>query len=635
MDWHTIYHDRTLTADRAIAPVKSGARIFVGGGAAEPRTLVEALVGRADRLADTEILHVLTLGVELTSQERFAGHFRHNAFFVGASTRNAVNDCRADYTPVFLSELPALFRRGQAYLDFALIQVSRPDEHGFCSLSVSVDVVKTAVECARYVIAEVNAQAPRTLGDAFVHVSQISAFVETDRPLAELQPTEQTDTMARIGRHVADMIEDGATIQTGIGGIPDAVLSYLTDKHDLGVHTEMFSDGVITLAESGVLTGRRKSLHPGKIVATFCMGTRALYNFVDNNPSVELRPTEYVNDPFVIAQNEKMVAINSALEVDLTGQVCADSFGEVFYSGIGGQVDFMRGAARSRGGKPIIALPSTATGLDGLVTSRIVPTLRPGAGVVTTRGDVHYVVTEWGVAYLHGKSIRERAMSLIMIADPQFRADLLAAAKGRRLVMADQTDRALLPRYPEELESWEQLADGTQVFVRPIRPTDEDLIREFHYKLSEETVYRRYRRPLKALPHRERMRLVDVDYDREMAIVILLRSDSRDELLGVGRYYVDEETRIAEVAFTVRDDWHERGLGSLLAGRLVAVARKRNLTGLDAYVQADNTRMINVLVRNGFSATDQGDSDTTHWRLVFHAQHEGSDAARGPLTPPK
>lgn len=621
MDSQELYRQKLVSPARAVAPIRSGKRVFVGGGAAEPQTLVEALVARASRLADTEIVNVLTLGVALYTEEHFANHFRCNSFFIGPSTRAAVNECRADYTPVFLSELPELFRRGQIPLDWALVQVSPPDLHGYCSLGVSVDVVKAAVESAPHVVAEVNRQMPRTLGDSFVHVSRFDALVESDRPLPELQQPKLDEVMERIGRHVADLIEDGATIQTGIGGIPDAVLGCLKDKHDLGMHTEMFSDGVMALVEAGVLTGRKKTLHPGKILATFCIGSADLYRFVDNNPGIEFRPTEYVNDPYVIAQNDRMVAINSAIEVDLTGQVCADSFGEYFYSGIGGQMDFLRGAARSRGGKPIIAMPSTATLADGTVISRIVPNLKPGAGVVTSRGDVWYVVTEYGTAYLHGKTIRERAMALISIAHPDFRKELLHAARERRLVTVETTELALTPRYPEELEETRRLSDGTEVFVRPIKVTDEGLIREFHYQLSEETVYRRYRRPLKALPHRERIRLVNVDYDREMALVVVVRHDGREELLGVGRYYVDEETRIAEMAFTVRDDWQDRGIGSLLMSKLLDVARSRDLVGVEAHTQADNHRMIAILMRSGFLAVGEDHEDnTTHWRLMLREQ---------------
>ncbi len=431
-----IYRERLKSASCAVEPIRSGQRIFVGSNCAEPQTLVDALTARGGDLKAIEIVHIMTLGRAPYSEACFEKQFHHNAFFIGANVREAVNACRADYTPIFLSEIPTLFRSGAVPLDVALIMVSPPDAHGYCSMGISVDVVKAAVESASMVIAEVNPHMPRTLGDSFLHVSQIDAFVESDYPLLELPAPRQTEATRAIGRHVAALIEDGSTLQMGIGAIPDAVLACLTDKCDLGVHTEMFSDGILPLVAAGVITGRRKTLYPGKIVSSFCMGTRALYDFVDNNPSIEFHPTEVVNDPFLIAQNEKMVAINAAIEVDLTGQVCADSIGERFYSGIGGQVDFLRGAARSRGGKPIIALPSTATPRDGATASRIVSNLKPGAGIVTSRGDVHYVVTEWGSAFLHGKSVRERALALIAIAHPDFRDSLRAAAQERHLIPA-------------------------------------------------------------------------------------------------------------------------------------------------------------------------------------------------------
>lgn len=435
-NWPQLYKERRMSAACAVAAIRSGQRIFVGSNCAEPETLVDALTARADSLTDIEIVHIMTLGRAPYSEACFEKQFHHNAFFIGANVREAVNAGRADYTPIFLSEIPALFRSAQFPLDAALILVSPPDAHGYCSLGVSVDVVKAAAESAACVIAEVNRRMPRTLGDSFLHVSQIDAFVESDYPLLELAPPLQTEVTRAIGQQVAGLIENGSTLQMGIGAIPDAVLACLTDKRDLGIHTEMFSDGLLPLVEAGVVNGRSKTLYPGKIVASFCMGTRALYDFVDNNPSIEFHPTEVVNDPFVIAQNEQMVAINAAIEVDLTGQVCADSIGERFYSGIGGQVDFLRGAARSRGGKPIIVLPSTATLRDGTQVSRIVSNLKPGAGIVTSRGDVHYVVTEWGVAFLHGKSVRERALALAAIAHPDFRDELRAAAQGRHLIPA-------------------------------------------------------------------------------------------------------------------------------------------------------------------------------------------------------
>lgn len=614
--WQEVYRHRLVDAEQAVAPIRSGQRVFVGSNGAEPQTLVDALTKRGDHIADTEIVHILTLGTAPYSSARFLNSFRHNAFFIGANVREAVNTCRADYTPIFLSEVPVLFRNGQIPLDYALVTVSPPDAHGYCSLGISVDVVKAAVESAPAIIAEVNPNMPRTLGDAFLHVRRIQAFVESNLPLLELAPAPQTEVSDRIGRYIADLIEDGSTLQMGIGAIPDAVLAALTNKRDLGIHTEMFSDGILPLVEAGIINGRHKTLHPGKVVASFCMGTRALYDFVDNNPSIEFHPTEYVNDPFIIAQNEKMVAINAAIEVDLTGQVCADSIGSQFYSGIGGQVDFVRGAARSRGGKPIIALPSTAKIKDGRIISRIVSELKSGAGVVTSRGDAHYVVTEWGVAYLHGKSIRERALALISIAHPDFRRELLAAARERCLVQPDSDESALTPRYPEAFEESARLNDGTPVCVRPIRPTDEDMLRVFHYRLSPETVFRRYRHMLKSLPHSERLKLVNVDYEREMALVVVQGTEPTAEMLGVGRYFLDEATRIAELAFTVRDDWQNRGIGTLLMRKLLEVGRAKGLAGFEAYVQTDNAPMIDLLLRNGF-VTTQGDPDTCHLFLRF------------------
>lgn len=424
------YRERLVGAEAALRCVRRGQRLFVGSGAAEPQSLVAALVEHPDDLAGNEIVHILTLGVAPYVQERLKGIFRHNAFFIGANVREAVAEGRADYTPIFLSEIPRLFCSGRMPIDVALIQVSPPDAHGFCSYGVSVDVVMAAAECAGVVIAEVNPRMPRTLGDSFIHMDRIAALVENDAPLPEALPPECDEVALRIGGHVAELVEDGATLQVGIGAVPNAVLRQLRDKKDLGVHTEMFSDGLLDLVEAGVITGCRKSLLPGKIVTSFCMGSKRVYDFVDNNPLFEFRPVDFANDPLVIAQNDRMVSINAALEIDLTGQVCADSIGGRFYSGIGGQVDFVRGASRSKGGKSIIAIRSTAE--DGTI-SRIVPHLKEGAGVVTTRGDVHYVVTEYGVADLWGRSVRERALALISVAHPEFRDILLHAARDCHL----------------------------------------------------------------------------------------------------------------------------------------------------------------------------------------------------------
>lgn len=415
-----------VSAEAAVQHVRSGDRVFLHGAAATPAVLLDALVARGQTLDNVELVHLHADGPAPHVALDMAGHLRHRALFIGANVREAVNQGRADFVPVFLSDIPALFSSGALPLDVAFIQVSPPDAHGYCSLGTSVDAAKAAAESARTVIAQVNAHMPRTLGDSFIRLDQIDWAVLADCPLlvhpnAPISPTEQ-----RIGEYVADLVEDGATLQLGIGGIPNAALAAMRNKRDLGVHTEMFADGLLDLVEAGVVTCALKTLHPGKIVTTFLMGSQRLYDWVHDNPMIEMHPVDYTNDTAIIRRNARMTAINSAIEVDLTGQVCADSMGTRLFSGVGGQMDFMRGAALSIGGKPIIALPSTAR--QGTV-SRIVPTLASGAGVTTTRAHVHYIVTEHGVAYLHGKSIRERAEALIGIADPAFRADLRAWAE--------------------------------------------------------------------------------------------------------------------------------------------------------------------------------------------------------------
>jgi 4-hydroxybutyrate CoA-transferase len=439
MSWNEEYRRKLMSPHDALQCVRSGTRVYIHPGCAEPEMLVEALMERAPHVRDVEIVHLLTLGRADYIAPEMTGHFRHNAMFIGGNVREAVNDGRADYTPIFLSQIEDLFEGGQMPLDVALIQVSPPDAHGFCSFGVGVDTTLGAARAARFVVAQVNDRMPRTYGDSFIHVSDIDAVVEVSRPLCELPQTEITDLHRAIGRHVASLIEDGATLQLGIGGIPDAVLPHLHDRKDLGIHTELLSDSVIPLIEAGIINGSRKTLHPRKVILGFVLGTKKLFDFVDNNPIFEFHPSSYTNDPVLISRNDRMVAVNSALQVDLTGQVCADSIGTYFYSGIGGQVDFMRGASRSRGGKPIISLPSTAK--NGTL-SRIVPTLDPGAGVVTSRGTVHYVVTEYGVAYLHGRTIRQRAEALIQIAHPKFRKELYAYCERTRWLVPSRLEES-------------------------------------------------------------------------------------------------------------------------------------------------------------------------------------------------
>lgn len=421
MKWSNEFAQKVTTAERAVEAVRSGQRIWVGEGCSTPEPLLRALLCRAPELHNVEIVHMLTLGSADYTRPEYEGHFRHSGLFLGGNVREAVCAGRADYTPINLSEIERLFWSRQMPLDVAFIQTSPPDEYGYLSLGTGVDCTLSAAQCAHLVIAEVNTNMPRTLGDTFLHVSKVSAIVETSRPLLELAPLPPSDVQNRIARHVASLIPDGATLQVGIGGLPNAILESLYDRKDLGIHSEMCTDGLVPLIEAGVITGERKTLHRGKVVAGFVLGSRRLFDFVHNNPIFEFHPTQYTNDPYVIAQNDRMIAINSAIQVDLTGQVCADSIGTKPYSGFGGQLDFVRGAGRSNGGKPIIALPATAK--NGTV-SRIAPVLDPGAGVVTGRADVHYVVTEYGVAQLWGKNLRQRAEALIAIADPKFRDEL-------------------------------------------------------------------------------------------------------------------------------------------------------------------------------------------------------------------
>jgi len=431
MNWLDDYKSKLRSPAEAVGMIRSRDRVYYGGNAAIPQTLVRALAARRDDLHDVQLNHVLLIGDDPLSAPGMEGHFRHNSLFVGPADRKAVNDGRADYVPIFLHQIPRLFRERIVPLDVAMVQVSPPDEHGFMSLGVEVLASTAACQMARTVIAQVNERMPRVLGDSFLHTSRVHAVVEATEPLPELQVAEPTDVERAIASHVLNLITPGCTVQMGIGGIPDSVYESMEGPMELGIHTEMISDGAMRAIERGVVTGVHKTLHPGKVICTFALGTAALYDFLDNNPLIEAHPVNHVNDPEIAAQNDNLVAINSAIEVDLTGQVCSDSIGPYIYSGFGGQVDFIRGAAHSKGGRPVIAIPATA---KGGAMSRIVPFLKEGAGVVTSRADVHYVVTEHGAVNLFGKNLRERAELLISIAHPAFQDDLERAAKERKLL---------------------------------------------------------------------------------------------------------------------------------------------------------------------------------------------------------
>ncbi len=614
-NWKEKYKDQLTTPQEAVSRIRPGQRVFIGTGCAQPQELVRALVGRSNDLEDIEIVHLLTTGDAPYAHKELAHKFRVNSFFIGENVRDLIQEGLGDYTPIFLSDIPRLFRSGQLPLDVALIQVTPPDERGFVSLGISVDIVLSASQNASRVIAQVNPRMPRTHGENTIHVRDLDALVAVEEPLLEAQVPKADEVTRAIGENVASLVVDGATIEIGIGQIPHATLQFLKNKKDLGIHTEMLSDEVVDLVDSGVITGARKTLDRGKIVASFCLGTEKLYRHIDNNPMYSLRPTEYVNDPTVIGQQNQMVAINVALEVDLTGQVCSDSLGSKFFSGIGGQVDFNRGAARSRGGKAIIALPSTALG--GKV-SRIVSRLSPGAGVVTTRGDVHYVVTEHGVAYLHGKSVAERAMALISIAHPDYRAQLIKDAVEYKYLRADLVGLAgRINVRPPAFKSAYVLHDGTQVNFRHINPTDEARIKDLFYALSQETVYYRFLSRMKTLPEKQAQNFTYVDHRTEVALVGTLTEAQGEVIIAVGRYYLDPKTNRAEVAFTVRDQWQNKGIGTYLLKQLIQLARRNGIQGFTAEVLKENKSMQAVFHKSPTKVISTLTKESYHFELEF------------------
>jgi acyl-CoA hydrolase/GNAT superfamily N-acetyltransferase len=547
---------------------------------------------------DLELVQILSMGELPEDWSGLERHCRLRTYFVGPQMRNTVNSGMGDYIPIYLSSIPRLLREGGLSVDVALIQVSPPDEHGFCSLGIGVDLNKSAVETARFVVAQVNRQMPRTLGDSFVHVSQLHHLVEFDEPLLGMTYRERSAIVERLAQYVAQLVENGSTIQAGIGRITNAVLIQLEGKEDLGIHSEMITDAHLYLVRKGVITGSEKTLHKGKIITSFCVGSQELYDYVHNDPEVELYPTEYVNDSRVISQNEQMVAINSALEMDLTGQICADSIGHVVYSGIGGYVDFMLGASRSRRGKSIIVLPSTS--LDGR-KSRIVSHLSNAAGVVGTRGNVQYVVTEFGIAYLHGKTIRERALALINIAHPKFRERLLEEAKHLRYVYQDQILPPIFePLYPGQWETYQIFPEDEKVYFRPVKPTDERALQEFFYSLPDQDIYYRFLSAMRVFPHRNTQAMCNIDYEHEMTIVGVTGDIGNEAVMGMGRYILDQKTNMAEVDFAVRTEWQRRGIGSFLLHYLCEIAKSKGVNGFSAYVLAANRKMLAVFHKVGY-----------------------------------
>ncbi|MFC1782062.1 GNAT family N-acetyltransferase [Planctomycetota bacterium] len=613
--WQGKYKDLVATPDQAARQIKPGNRVFIGTGCAQPMKLVQAMADRANSLADIEIVHLLTFGDAPYADKKYADIFRVNSLFIAANVRDVIQAGYGDYTPIFLSDIPRLFNTGQLPLDVAMIQVTPPDVKGMCSLGISVDVVKCAAENAGLVIAEVNPQMPRTLGDSFLHINDLDILVPVDESLPEVEPQTSTEVTRQIGQHIASLVEDGSTLEIGIGRIPQALLEFLKDKRDLGIHTEMFTDSLIDVIEAGAVTGAYKTIDRGKIVASFCLGTRKLYDYIDNNPLFSFRPTEYVNNPFVISQLNKMVAINVALEVDLTGQVCADSLGTRFFSGIGGQVDFNRGAARSDGGKAIIALPSTAQ--MGKI-SRIQTRLSPGAGVVTTRGDVHYVVTEHGIAYLHGKNIQERALALISIAHPKFREKLMKEAIQAKFISEEHKDvEGKIYVGPPEFSTHFLLGDGTLIKFRPIQPTDEMRMKDLFYDLSQQTIYYRFMKQMTCIPRKQIQDFVYVDHRNELAVVGTLPAAHGEDIIAIGRYYLNQKTNQAEVAFTVRDQWQNRGIGTFMLNLLTTIAKRNGINGFTAEVLQENKAMQRVFHKSDCQVKNRLNEGVYSFELIF------------------
>ena len=596
------YPEKFATEKAIFGDIKLGARMFVSTACGEPQYLLKALVSYIESypkaFLDAELFQVVTLGVGPYNAAKYKQNFRNNSFFISENTRAAINNGEADYTPAFMSEIPALFTRGLVPVDVALIQTSLPDRYGLVNLGVSVDIVKAALQQARLIIAQVNSYMPRVHGDGFIHVKDIDFIIPHDEPLLEYSPKVKGEVVQRIGEYVARLVQDGDTIQVGYGSIPDALLSHLKGKKHLGVHTEMISDGTIELIKCGAVDNSRKTINRGKSIASFCMGKKETYEYLNNNPTIELRTVDYTNNPLIIAQHSNMTAINSALEIDLTGQATAESIGSIFYSGIGGQADFVRGTVLSPGGKCILVLQSTA--VSGEV-SRISPFLKEGAGITLHRGDVHYVVTEYGIAYLHGKSIRERAMALIAIAHPKFRSWLIEEAKKRHLIYSDQ---AFIPgkegEYPEDMETSVTLKDGEEIIFRPVKITDEPLLKEFFYSLSPQTMFRRFISTRRDMPHERLQEFVVVNYAEEVSIQAVILSDAKEEIVGIGRFYLDESTHTAEVAFTVKDVFHNRGIGTELLAYLIYLAKKRGLIGFVAELLTENKPMFSILNKAGF-----------------------------------
>ena len=609
-NWQDKYSDMIATPAQALTHLKAGQRVFIGTGCGAPQELIAAMTGRSRAVTNVEIIQLITKGDAPYADKKMSDSFAINAFFISSNIRDVIQDGFGDYTPILLSDVPKLFDSGSLPIDIALIQVTPPNARGRVSLGISVDIVRSAIENASLVIAEVNPNMPWTHGDTLVDVADLDILVPVDRPILERQVDPPNAISRKIAQTAAALIPNGATIELGLGRvpgygrIPQVVMEFLLDRKDIGFHTEMISDSIIPLIESGAVTGAMKSIDRGKITASFCMGTKKLYDYINDNPLFSFRPTEYINDANVIGKHKRMIAVNMALEIDLTGQVCSDSVGGRFYSGIGGQIDFNRGAARSESGRAIITLPSLNKEGDA---SRIVCTLQPGSGVVINRASVHYVVTEYGVAYLHGKSIQERVMALISIAHPEFREQLFreaVAAKYLRPDLARFGNRFMVP-VEESIRATYLLEDGTEIDFRSIKPTDEPHMRDLVYNLSQETIYYRFMSRQQRFTPRQIQDFVYIDHRRDVAVVGTVPEAHGEQIIAVGTYYLNEKTNMAEVAFVVRDGWQNKGMGTFLFQHLIKIAKRNGIAGFTAEVLRENERMQKVFNHSGLKVKSQ------------------------------
>jgi acyl-CoA hydrolase/RimJ/RimL family protein N-acetyltransferase len=609
------YHDKIATADAAVRLIQPGQHVFVGTACATPRTLVAALEAMPTPPADVELLHFLTTGAVAHDTDGSAStRFRHRTFFVGSDMRAAVKQGVAEYVPISIAHLPRLIEIGRIQVDVALIQVSLPDEFGYVSLGVSVDIIPAAVRKARLVIAEVNPEMPHTMGYSSLHVSEIDSLVVVDTPVTEyVHAPADSGTSQQIARYIAGIIDDGSTLQIGLGRIPNEALKYLEDRRDLAIHSDVITDSIIPLLEKGILSGRHKTHQRGKIAASMVLGTRRLYDLIDRNPLFSLQSIDMICDPGIIAAQHKMVSVTQALALDLTGQVCSDQFDGEFYSGVAAQGEFLRGAARSEGGKAIICLTSTT---DDGTSSRIRPVLLAGEGVAISRSDVHYIITEYGIAYLFGLSIRERAVALIGVAHPKFRPWLLEEASKLGYLPPDQTLNNL-QAYPVEDERTVALKNGNVVMLRPAIAADAAGVRSLFHRLPVDDVYTRFFRRVRALSNVEVQRLCNVDYGNNVAFAAVHGTRENETIVGHACYFVNPTTNLAETAFMMHPEWQSTGLGTAMQRRLMEHAKQRGVRGFEAEILPANYRMVKLARNCCEQVTVEKDEEVVHITMLF------------------